>query len=210
MYSSNIFKDSHESRPLSLGIGTGNPGVFQGYPYPYLKKPVPVPRGTGTGTGTGSAKTRGYTTRAWLHSRNRMRNLAIAVQMSIDTAVQHCEVSNQRGEHPSLHGSLIVGRLVGGCSSLCLCSHSCGVSALTWMLIVAAVVEPTWLGSVSIRKGRRERGACVVFVGRRPFALVVFFRSYTGVVCIRQFLCSFRVFRGCRGPKKPNLSVEVR
>jgi hypothetical protein len=43
------------------------------------------------------------------------------------------------------------------------------------MLIVGAVVEPTWLGSVSIRKGRRERGACVVFVGWRPFALVVFF-----------------------------------
>src|SRR5271155_5732832 len=30
-----------------LGIGTGNPGVFQGYPYPYPGKPVPVFQGTG-------------------------------------------------------------------------------------------------------------------------------------------------------------------
>src|SRR5271168_1893146 len=30
-----------------LGIGTGNPGVFQGYPYPYPRKPVPVFQGTG-------------------------------------------------------------------------------------------------------------------------------------------------------------------
>jgi hypothetical protein len=30
-----------------LGIGTGNPGVFQGYPYPYPRKPVPVFKGTG-------------------------------------------------------------------------------------------------------------------------------------------------------------------
>src|SRR5271168_4832056 len=32
---------------LELGIGTGNPGVFQGYPYPYPGKPVPVFKGTG-------------------------------------------------------------------------------------------------------------------------------------------------------------------
>ena len=43
-----------------LGIGTGNPGVFQGYLHPYPRKPAPVPKGTGTGTG--SAKTRGYAT----------------------------------------------------------------------------------------------------------------------------------------------------
>jgi len=49
------------------------------------------------GTGTGSAKTRGYTTRARVHSQSRMRNLAIAVRVSIDTAVQYCEVSNQWG-----------------------------------------------------------------------------------------------------------------
>src|SRR5271168_722675 len=30
-----------------VGIGTGNPGVFQGYPYPYPRKPVPVFKGTG-------------------------------------------------------------------------------------------------------------------------------------------------------------------
>jgi len=32
---------------LSLGIVTGNPGVFQGYPYPYPWKPVPIPKGRG-------------------------------------------------------------------------------------------------------------------------------------------------------------------
>src|ERR1700678_2420816 len=30
-----------------LGIGTGNPGVFQGYPYPYPRKPLPMFKGTG-------------------------------------------------------------------------------------------------------------------------------------------------------------------
>ena len=29
---------------LSLGIGMGNPGVFQGYLHPYPRKPVPVDR----------------------------------------------------------------------------------------------------------------------------------------------------------------------
>ena len=52
---------------LPLGIGTGNPGVFQGYPYPYPRKPAPVPKGTGMGTG--SAKTRGYSTRARVCSK---------------------------------------------------------------------------------------------------------------------------------------------
>ena len=30
-----------------LGIGMGNPGVFQGYPHPYRRKPIPVPKGMG-------------------------------------------------------------------------------------------------------------------------------------------------------------------
>ena len=46
--------------PTSIGIGTGNPGVFQGYPHLYPRKPAPVPKGMGTGMG--SAKTRGYAT----------------------------------------------------------------------------------------------------------------------------------------------------
>jgi hypothetical protein len=72
-----------------VGIGTGNPGVFQGYPHPYRRKPVPVPKGTGTGTGF--AKTRGYATRVRVHLQNQPKNLATAVQVSIDTAVQRCE-----------------------------------------------------------------------------------------------------------------------
>jgi hypothetical protein len=32
---------------MSLGIGTGNPEVFQGYLHLYPRKPVPVPKGTG-------------------------------------------------------------------------------------------------------------------------------------------------------------------
>jgi len=38
-YGINIFK--------TLGIITGNPGVFQGYPDPYPTKPVPTPKGKG-------------------------------------------------------------------------------------------------------------------------------------------------------------------
>ena len=30
-----------------LGIITGNPGVFQGYPDPYLQKPIPALKGMG-------------------------------------------------------------------------------------------------------------------------------------------------------------------
>ena len=53
-----------------IGIGTGFTGL-----------PVSVPQ-----------KTRGNTTRARVFLQNRMKNLAIAVQVSIDTAVRHCEV----------------------------------------------------------------------------------------------------------------------
>ena len=107
-----------ECQPL-VGIGTGNPGVFQGYPYPYRRKPVPAPRGTGTGTG--SAKTRGYATRMRVHSQSRLRNLAIAVQVSIDTAVQHCEVRNRRGViHPFVGSLLLVGWLVGARAGVCV------------------------------------------------------------------------------------------
>jgi hypothetical protein len=48
-----------------------------------------VPKGTGTGTGF--AKTRGYATRVRVHLQNQPKNLATAVQVSIDTAMQRCE-----------------------------------------------------------------------------------------------------------------------
>ena len=45
---------SRYTEGLAVGIGTGNPGVFQGYPYPDPSLPVPTARGTGlTGTGHG-------------------------------------------------------------------------------------------------------------------------------------------------------------
>ena len=75
-----------------LEIGTGNPRVFQGYPHLYHRKPIPVPKGTGTVTGF--AKTPGYATHVWVHPQNQLKNLATALQVSIDTALQHCEVSN--------------------------------------------------------------------------------------------------------------------
>ena len=42
------------------------------------------------------------------------------------------------------------------------------------------MVEPTWLGSVSICKGDSGvwvEGSHAMFVGRRPYAMVVFFYS---------------------------------
>ena len=43
-----------------VGIITGNPGVFQGYPYPYPRKPVPAFKGRGFGgLGTGFRKNPG-------------------------------------------------------------------------------------------------------------------------------------------------------
>jgi hypothetical protein len=67
--------------------------------------------------------------------------------------------------------------------------------------MVVVMVEPTsWLGSVSIREGSGEGGHRVR--GPRPFALVVSLGSCTGVVHVRQCLCSFCVFHGCRSPKK--------
>src|ERR1700678_2635250 len=59
-----------------LGIGTGDPGVFQGYPYPYPRKPVPVFKGTGfTGYGYGFSP---KITRLW--NKNKIKNLYIKKQ----------------------------------------------------------------------------------------------------------------------------------
>jgi hypothetical protein len=99
------------------------------------------------------------------------------------------------GGHPSFRGPLVVGRLVlafvfvfvrdiGAEIGADGCGH--GRTHLAWL-------------SEHSRKsgegGHRVRGP-------RPFALVVSFGSCTGVVRVRQCLCSFCVFRGCRSPKK--------
>ena len=64
----------NENRLLSwvrdwvLGIGTGNPGVFQGYPYPNPSLPVPVAGGTGfDGWGCGLPV---ITVAVWILSKN--------------------------------------------------------------------------------------------------------------------------------------------
>jgi len=61
-----IFGDGNEAKThahdlkvlAQVGIGTGNPGVFQGYPHPYPSKLIPMPKGTGF------PKTRGYAAHA--------------------------------------------------------------------------------------------------------------------------------------------------
>ena len=81
-----------------------------------------------------------------------MKNLATAVQVSIDTAVQHCEVKfsgkelgYRRRRSRSRSGFVLV----------------------TWGAEIA-MVEPTWFGSVNIHKeewgrgGRRGRAESLV------------------------------------------------
>src|SRR5271168_835674 len=64
------------AHPISLGIGTGYPGVFQGYPYPYPRKPVPLFKGTGfTGYGYGFSP---KITHLW--NKNKIKNLYIKKQ----------------------------------------------------------------------------------------------------------------------------------
>jgi hypothetical protein len=76
---------------------------------------------------------------------------------------------------------------------------------------MVAMVEPPGLAQRAFARGSVGwRGPRIVFVDRRPFALVVYFHSWTSVVCVRQFLCGFRGFGRHCGPNKPNLSVEVR
>ena len=58
----------------------------------------------------------------------------------------------------SICGLLIVGGLVGGCLCLFLCSCLCRILVLRVLMVVMGV-EPAQLGSVSIHKGSRERGA---------------------------------------------------
>lgn len=137
---------SHHMTPL-IGIGTGNSGGFPGLP-------VCVPR-----------KTRGHTTRARVFLQNRMKNLATAVQVSIDTAMRHLEVCNsvarvQSFESPWPCPSFTARRVVvGGLEGVLL--HAC---VFTWGRVrgsrrcrhrvqVIAVVEPALLGSVSNRRG---------------------------------------------------------
>ena len=74
---------------LGLGIGTGNPGVFQGYLHLYPRKPVPVPKGMGfDGYGYGFYKNPGVLQPACGYAS---RNLASTMQVSTDIAVQPCE-----------------------------------------------------------------------------------------------------------------------
>src|ERR1700678_3634937 len=67
------FSDPYVRPTLHVGIGTGNPGVSQGYPYPYPRKPVPMFKGTGfTGYGYGFSP---KITHLW--NKNKIKNLDI-------------------------------------------------------------------------------------------------------------------------------------
>ena len=53
MTPSSLYYSTYGAMTL-IGIATGNPGVFPGYPYPYPSLPVPGPWGMGlAGTGHG-------------------------------------------------------------------------------------------------------------------------------------------------------------
>ena len=70
------FSDPYVRPTLHVGIGTGNPGVSQGYPYPYPRKPVPWFKGTGfTGYGYGFSP---KITHLW--NKNKIKNLYIKKQ----------------------------------------------------------------------------------------------------------------------------------
>ena len=73
--------------------------------------------------------------------------------------------------------------------------------------MVATVVELARLGSVSVCKGSREEGPRVVFVGWRPWFFLVVGPATGGLGSAAAVLMGFCL---CRGPKKPELSVEVR
>jgi len=81
--------EPNDGRQRPIGIGMGNPGVFQGYLYPYPRKPVPLPRGMGFNEyRCGFRKNPGVCNPcAGMPPKSRLRNLATAVQVSIDTAM---------------------------------------------------------------------------------------------------------------------------
>ena len=69
--------DPYVRPTLHVGIGTGNPGVFQGYPYLYPRKPVPLFKGTGfTGYRYGFSP---KITHLW--NKNKIKNLYIEKQL---------------------------------------------------------------------------------------------------------------------------------
>ena len=94
--------------------------------------------------------------------QNQMKNLATAVQVSIDTAMQHCEVK-------------FSGRELGYRRRH---SHSCsGFVLVTWGAEIV-MVERTWLGSVNIwkekwRMGGGWRGHAESLVGWRPYVFTI-------------------------------------
>jgi len=99
-----------------------------------------------------------------------MKNLATAVQVSIDTAVQHCEVKfggRELGYPWAAFTFLLEFR---PCIQVYIC-----VGRWRWHgVLMVAMVEPTRLGSVSIRKGEWWRGRAESLVSWRPYAFVIF------------------------------------
>jgi len=80
---------------MRVGIVMGNPRVFQGNLYPHPWKPAPAPRvQVSMGSGKGFQIPRGTQTRSQVSAQSQPINLASAVRVSIDTAMQSSKVIN--------------------------------------------------------------------------------------------------------------------
>ena len=114
------------------------------------------------------------------------------MQVSIDTAVQHCEVKFSGG------------RYVGGCVSsvMCFVFGSCGHQWRCEVLMVGCDgwTHLTWLGEHS-QGGAGMEGLHIVFVCWQRYTFAIF------SVHVGQCLCDVRGSCGPRGANKPTPSV---
>jgi len=171
--SNSIAEDSDDPNALFFfGEWMTYPYRRQGLaPYPYARKPIAAFKGRDcSGLGCGFCKNPGYSDAyAGMNPINlqyRPRNLATAVQVSIDTAVQHCEVWKlvagvwyRTNVWSLVRWALVVGMLVGIRARLFSQAggrvhvRTCANHRRRRGVLVIAMVKPTWLGSASICEG---------------------------------------------------------
>lgn len=120
----------------------------------------------------------------WIHSENLQRNLTTAMQVLIDTALWHCEVSKSVVGNrctTNVRGPRVVVGTVVLYSSAYLCHIH--VPADHWWrhgVLMVVMVKPACLGSVGIRKeDGRWRGCASCSYCQWPYTLVVFFSIVT-------------------------------